>query len=444
VMDVDQKNNTNLVSGAERAVDGGEPNSLGFNDVFGNAWEWAEDHQSPLPGFKIHPLYDDFTLPCFDGEHNLIMGGSFVSTGDQASVYGRYQFRPHFFQHASFRMSQPMSEPWLVTSCMNSPGPYARAESPYRKPEDHLEPPVHVTLGTASEPKTSHMPELEQRVNLSFLTKSEQKQSQADYEFDEWVSRYLHLHFPNGDAPAWVPEDALNFPAKCAQRMINTAQRLGLSRENALDLGCGVGGASFALADKDAGYKAVTGLEYSHAFVDVCNQLKFYGQVDYDLRLEGDQHEVKTAVVPSNSERQRVEFHQGDACFPEKSWQQQYDAILLGNLICRVPKPRALLYSMTQLVAPNGLLMVTSPFSWKTEFCPREEWLGGHRSGHSSSEDVAETLNLEGFDAIDRVDMPLVIRHHERFYELIGSEATLWQKRAEAPTTDPDRVPTTH
>ena len=55
---------------------------------------------------QVHPYYLDFSTPCFDGRHNLIMGGSWVSTGDQASVYARYWFRRHFFQHLGFRLAQ--------------------------------------------------------------------------------------------------------------------------------------------------------------------------------------------------------------------------------------------------------------------------------------------------------------------------------------------------
>lgn len=36
-----------------------------------------------------------------------IIGGSFVSTGQLGSKFARYQFRPHFFQHASFRVVAP-------------------------------------------------------------------------------------------------------------------------------------------------------------------------------------------------------------------------------------------------------------------------------------------------------------------------------------------------
>ena len=34
----------------------------------------------------------------------MIVGGSFMSTGDQASVFARFHFRPHFLQHSGFRL----------------------------------------------------------------------------------------------------------------------------------------------------------------------------------------------------------------------------------------------------------------------------------------------------------------------------------------------------
>ncbi|KAI9914395.1 hypothetical protein PsorP6_007378 [Peronosclerospora sorghi] len=86
-------------------VDASPPTGAGFHDVFGNAWEWCDDTFAPLPGFRVHPYYDDFSAPCFDGEHHVIMGGSFASSGDNgASKFARYHFRPHFFQHAGFRL----------------------------------------------------------------------------------------------------------------------------------------------------------------------------------------------------------------------------------------------------------------------------------------------------------------------------------------------------
>lgn len=403
IMHSNNPDNTNLVSGAERAVDGGAPNSMGFHDVFGNAWDWCEDHQSPLPGFEIHHLYDDFTLPCFDGEHNMIMGGSFVSTGDQASIYARYQFRPHFFQHAGFRLAQPLGEPWLTTSCMGSEGPYASAQSPYRKQQAWVQPPSSST-------------------NNEEVAMDEKE-----------LSRYLNLHFPSevADTPEWVPTSALDFPNRCAQLLIETAVDAGVGRVNALDLGCGVGGSSFGLAHRIEGYSSVTGVEKNAALVQVSNQLKKHGNVEYDLYIEGEHAARTQAVVSSEVDRERVTFLQGDVTSPDPIWQTQYDAVLLGNLLDRISAPRQVLSNIQQLVAPNGLLMVTSGFGWSSQVCPPEEWLGGRQTGERSQHVVAGVLQNNGFRPINTgFDMPLLIRDHARSYQLLGMYTSLWQRKS--------------
>merc|ERR1712216_294933 len=78
----------------------------GHHDVMGNTWEWTEDHFNPLDGFEVHYTYTDFSTPCFDGRHNMIMGGSFATTGEMASDYARFHFRPHFLQHSGFRLAK--------------------------------------------------------------------------------------------------------------------------------------------------------------------------------------------------------------------------------------------------------------------------------------------------------------------------------------------------
>jgi 5-histidylcysteine sulfoxide synthase/putative 4-mercaptohistidine N1-methyltranferase len=74
-----------------------------FYDVLGNVWQWTETPIYPFHGFEIHPWYDDFSTPTFDTKHNLIKGGSWISTGNEATRDARYAFRRHFFQHAGFR-----------------------------------------------------------------------------------------------------------------------------------------------------------------------------------------------------------------------------------------------------------------------------------------------------------------------------------------------------
>lgn len=104
---ISPRGNINLRAGSESSViedtvtAGGD---IPFRDLYGNVWQWLGDHFNPLPGFRINRLYDDFSTPCFDGEHQMIAGGSFISTGDEASVHARFHFRPHFFQHAGLRV----------------------------------------------------------------------------------------------------------------------------------------------------------------------------------------------------------------------------------------------------------------------------------------------------------------------------------------------------
>lgn len=72
-------------------------------DVVGNVWQWCETPTYPFDGFRVHPLYDDFTTPTFDNRHNMIKGGAWISAGNEARHVSRYAFRRHFFQHAGFR-----------------------------------------------------------------------------------------------------------------------------------------------------------------------------------------------------------------------------------------------------------------------------------------------------------------------------------------------------
>ncbi len=84
-------------------------------DVIGNVWQWTSTPIDGFTGFHVHPIYDDFSTPTFDGQHMLMKGGSWISTGNETLASSRYAFRRHFYQHAGFRLvnapfdSQPSS-----------------------------------------------------------------------------------------------------------------------------------------------------------------------------------------------------------------------------------------------------------------------------------------------------------------------------------------------
>ena len=86
------------------------PDGAEFYDIIGNVWQWSETPIDGYPGFRVHPVYDDFSTPTFDGKHNLIKGGCYFSTGNYAIKDSRYAFRRHFFQHAGFRYIESDAE----------------------------------------------------------------------------------------------------------------------------------------------------------------------------------------------------------------------------------------------------------------------------------------------------------------------------------------------
>ena len=91
-----------------------------FYDVIGNVWQWSRTPIYPFEGFKVHPIYDDFSVPTFDGKHNLINGGSWISCGNLATQKSRYGFRRHFYQHAGFRYVQSEYEERVTTNMYNT------------------------------------------------------------------------------------------------------------------------------------------------------------------------------------------------------------------------------------------------------------------------------------------------------------------------------------
>jgi hypothetical protein len=64
----------------------GEINGEKVYDISGNIWRHSVSVLTVMDGFQTHPVYDDFTLPSIDGEHTHILGGSWISVGNEANI----------------------------------------------------------------------------------------------------------------------------------------------------------------------------------------------------------------------------------------------------------------------------------------------------------------------------------------------------------------------
>ena len=97
-----------------------------FYDIIGNVWQWTETPINGFDGFEFHPYFFYFSTPTFDTQHNLIKGGSWISTGNEATRDCRYAFRRHFFQHAGFRYVAAKQKVELPEAMYESDGSVAQ------------------------------------------------------------------------------------------------------------------------------------------------------------------------------------------------------------------------------------------------------------------------------------------------------------------------------
>lgn len=361
--------NHNLRFGSEGGVDAFAANEKGIYDAQGNVWQWCEDAFHALPDFEIHSLYTDFSTPCFDGEHQMMLGGSFISTGDEASIWSRFHFRPHFFQHAGFRVTQ----------------------------------------------------------NISELSKKGDK-----YDTDEVVSQYLLFHYGSAEEQRDTAitkgvghPDSVNL----IDRTVELMEKYAVNKDNALDLGCAVGRSSFELARE---FSQVVALDYSDAFIDAANEIKRDGELDYQRWDTGKFKTGLTASVDDAIQRDRLTFIQGDAASLDTlnlfDTTAPFDAILLSNLLCRLSHPHECLRQFVdsdKYLRSGGILVITSPNTWMEQYTPLENFLDGENSDETLA---AIGKLLPGFELIHQEDIPFMIREHRRKYEYIISQGSVWKK----------------
>ena len=339
-----------------------------FCDVIGNVWQWTRTPIMPFKGFEVHPLYDDFSVPTFDGRHNLIKGGSWISTGNEALASARYAFRRHFFQHAGFR------------TIVEEPGNEA------------------VTVGSRL------------------------------YETDQLVTQYLDFHYydaasSNAADPLGVP----NFPKACVEATMRHVPED--HRDRCLDIGCSVGRSAFEFARF---FGHVDAIDFSARFIQSGVRLQQGDEVLYEIPTEGELttgRAISLDRLGLGDVGRRVNFMQGDACNLKELF-HDYDLVFAGNLIDRLYDPTLFLDAIAGRVRPHGLLVITSPYTWLEEYTQKAKWLGGRReAGEPLTTFAGLSRAFAGrFDLLHRQDIPFVIRETARKHQHTVAEMTVWRR----------------
>ncbi len=347
--------NLNLSYSSMSSVNAYPPNNKGFHDVFGNAWEWTEDYFCPFPGFQIHPYYEDFSTPCFDGLHNVIQGGSFISTGNEASKYSRFHFRPHFFQHASFRIVEQVAE-HMVTTDLDAPGPYV-GEYPFRR----------------SAGGTMKAIDKEKNINFNILLAK---------HFGS-LSTNFNSSSSNSNS---------NISAVIYDRITQNYNKFTtpLANSNVLEVGCGPGSLSHLLSSH---VRAVVGIDHDLENINYAKNLIRTKNVEYILPGSNSPNIVQL----KSSSNVLMEFRQSDPmCLPAEL--KEFDIVVLNDVIDKISSPNALLGRLggsRGLVKKDGLLVVVTALEWKEEITPKSLWL---QSSDILIDRLSEEFNVISYD----------------------------------------------
>ncbi|XP_038650615.1 ergothioneine biosynthesis protein 1-like isoform X2 [Scyliorhinus canicula] len=297
-----KKSNTNLAFGSPTPVTMYPPTEAGFHDVSGNVWVWTEDHFNGLPGFDTTYLYDDFSSPCFDGRHTTILGGSWISTGDEASRFARFSFRRHFFQHLGFRL--------------------ARTCNLWKTPVRVLNIQTLVPDNPITVPKDS--------VQLISVPSAN---TQMYYETDIAVQDQLELEYRDLSKTGYCSQ----LFGVCKQAI----EKEQLTGSTGLVLGSGTGLTSFMLTQL---FHKVIGIDYSGRFIETAQQLKCSG------------HQGSEIKIPDYLDRDRVVFKQ-------LTWipnEVGHHSFILLDFLDRTFNPSAWLVRLSQVVQAKGLVVIAS------------------------------------------------------------------------------------
>ena len=248
------------------------------------------------------------------------------------------------------------------------------------------------------------------------------------YESPKLLGEYLLLHYGGAKelSHEGLPVDRsvteTPFPVRCVRELLDRS--LLSSSATAFEPGCSVGAAAFELSRSCV---CVEASDYSDSFIVAAQRLKQEGRHKGLRLLEGSVTSPFEAVVPEGIDRSRVSFSVQDATnLPQAMG--PYDVVLAANLICRLPDPEAFLSRLGDLVKQGGQLLLTTPFTWLEEYTPSERWIGGIDPDHRSEAELTRRLS-DQFRLHRRVDLPFLIREHERKYQLGIALGTSWIRR---------------
>ena len=261
-----------------------------------------------------------------------------------------------------------------------------------------------------------------QNAGFRYVISNKQNDNKLDiYESDELVSQYCEFQY--GDEYFGVK----NFAKECAKIGIEFSK----NKTKALDLGCATARASFELAKE---FDEVEGVDFSARFIQVGAKLKQRAYIAFSSKTEGDLVENKKITLKElgyENIAHKVSFWQGDACNLKPNL-NSYDLIMATNLVDRLYNPKLFLEMIHKRLNSDGILMITSPYTWQESSTQKEMWLGGFVDKNGNEIKTLDTLKeilSENFELIHLKDIEFVIKESARKFQHTIAQCSIWRKK---------------
>ncbi len=260
-----------------------------------------------------------------------------------------------------------------------------------------------------------------QNAGFRYVVSNQKEEKLSDiYESDELVSQYCEFQY--GDTHFGIE----NFAISTAR----VASKYAINKTKALDLGCATGRATYELAKE---FESVEGIDFSVRFVQVGAKLKSDGYVAFTSIEEGELATNKKVTIEElgyETLKNKVSFWQGDACNLKPNF-DKYDLIMATNLIDRLYNPRLFLDTIDERLNDDGVLVITSPYTWQESSTKKEFWLGGFEENGKELKtiDSLQAVLGEKFELIHKQDLDFVIKETARKYQHTISEVSVWKKK---------------
>ena len=196
-------------------------------------------------------------------------------------------------------------------------------------------------------------------------------------EFDttrQHLSLYCQAHYGDGGG---------NLPAALTPLLATLPRAVP-----ALDLGCSVGGATFALAAHSGGL--TLGVDLNFAMLQAAQAVLRGGPLRFDRRRVGLVYERCELEVPVPSSG-HVDFWACDLLALPLAAGLCQTVIALNVLDC-VGSPRQLLEEIGRILGGSGAALVASPYDWSLQATAAAGWIGGHSDRAASRGDSGAIL----------------------------------------------------